>query len=142
MASSHQLPFNPAPYFRPMPSSLKIGDEINRGSYGSVSCGELDGTPVAVKRLHGLLLVAAKGQGDFKLVMSSFQQECQLLEQVDHPHVVKFRGAFYDDRRGEPVLVMDPGFGFQPLHMVSRTSYGVASRWRHVDSCLDLCGFY
>ena len=90
-----------------MPSSLKIGDEINRGSYGSVSCGEFDGTPVAVKRIHGLLLEAAKGQGDFKLVMSSFQQECQLLEQVDHPHVVNFRGAFYDETRGEPMLVME-----------------------------------
>ena len=105
MASSFL--FSPAMYFHPKPSSLKIGEEISRGAYGSVHCGELDGRPVAVKRIHRLLLESAKGQGDFAHVMKQFQRECQLLEHVNHPHVVDFRGAFYDETREEPVLVME-----------------------------------
>ena len=107
MATSRQLPYNPTQYFRPKPPSLKIREEISRGAYGSVHSGELDGRPVAVKRIHRLLLEAARGQGDFDMVMTCFKEECQLLEQVDHPHVVGFRGAFYDDTTDEPVLVME-----------------------------------
>ena len=107
MASSRQFLLNPAQYFRPKPSSLKIKDEISRGAYGSVHCGELDGRPVAVKRIHRLLLEAARGQGDFDQVMTDFKRECQLLETLDHPHLVDFRGAFYDETTDEPVLVME-----------------------------------
>ena len=60
-------------------------------------CGELDGRPVAVKRIHRLLLEAARDQGDIDQVMTDFKRECQLLERLDHPHVVDFRGAFYDE---------------------------------------------
>ena len=104
MATSRHLL---AQYFRPKPPSLKIRDEISRDAYGSVHSGELDGRAVAVKRIHGVLLEAAKGQGDFDVVMKDFKEECQLLEQVDHPHVVGFRGAFYDQTTAEPMLVME-----------------------------------
>ena len=107
MASSRQSVVSTAQYFRPKPPSLKIKEEICRGSYGSVHFGELDGRPVAVKRIHRLLLEAARGQGDFEQVMTDFKRECQLLEQVDHPHVLDFRGAFYDKTTDEPVLVME-----------------------------------
>ena len=107
MASFRQSVVNTAQFFRPKPSSLKIKEEICRGSYGSVHFGELDGRPVAVKRIHRLLLEAARGQGDFEQVMTDFKRECQLLEQVDHPHVLDFRGAFYDKTTDEPVLVME-----------------------------------
>ena len=60
-----------------------------------------------MKRIHRLLLEAAKGQGDFDKVMTDFKEECQLLEQIDHPHVVGFRGAFYDETTNEPILVME-----------------------------------
>ena len=101
------LSVNPVQYFRPKPPSLKIREEISRGAYGSVHCGELDGRPVAVKRIHRLLLEAARGQGDFEQVMTDFKRECQLLEKLHHPHVVDFRGAFYDETTDEPVLVME-----------------------------------
>ena len=107
MASSRQLLFNPCQYIRPKPSSLKIRDEISRGAYGSVHCGELDGRPVAVKRIHRPLLEAARGQGDFEQVLTDFKRECQLLERLDHPHLVDFRRAFYDETTDEPVLVME-----------------------------------
>ena len=107
MASSRQLVVNTAQYFRPKPPSLKIREEICRGAYGSVHFGELDGRPVAVKRIHRLLLEAARGQGDFERVMTDFKRECQLLEKLDYPHVVDFQGAFYDETTDEPVLVME-----------------------------------
>ena len=107
MASSRQFVANTAQYFRPKPPSLKIREEICRGAYGSVHLGELDGRPVAVKRIHRLLLEAARGQDDFEQVMTDFMRECQLLEKLDHPHVVDFRGAFYDETTDEPLLVME-----------------------------------
>ena len=107
MASSRHFVVNTAHYFRPKPPSLKIREEISRGAYGSIHFGELDGRPVAVKRIHRLLLEAARGQGDFEQVMIGFKRECQLLEKIDHPHVVDFQGAFYDETTDEPILVME-----------------------------------
>ena len=52
-------------------------------------------------------LEAATGQGDFDKVMTHFKEEYQVLEQVDHPHVIVFRGAFYDKMTDEPVAVME-----------------------------------
>ena len=105
--ASRQVPFNNAQYFRPKPTSLKIKEEICRGAYGSVHFGELEERPVAVKRIHRLLLEAARGQGDFEQVMTDFKRECQLLEKLEHPHVVNFQGAFYDEMTDEPLLVME-----------------------------------
>lgn len=39
-------------------------------------------------------------------MLGDFWHECELLEQVDHPHVVKFEGAFYDEATDKPTLVM------------------------------------
>ena len=102
-----QLLLNSAQYFCPKPPSLRIREEISRGAYGSVHSGELHGRPVAVKKIHHLLLEASRGQGDFGQVMADFKRECQLLEQINHPHVVDFCGAFYDESTDEPVLVME-----------------------------------
>ena len=60
-----------------------------------------------MKRIHRLLLEAARGQGDFEQMMTDFKRECQLLERISHPHVVDFRGAFYDETTDEPLLVME-----------------------------------
>ena len=99
-----RVKINSAQYFHLKPPSLKIGSEISRGAYGSVHSGELGGRPVAVKRIHRLLLEAARGQGDFDQVMANFKRECQLLEQIDHPHVVDFCGA-------RPLIAVYSSFG-------------------------------
>ena len=135
MASSRQLLFNPTQYFRPKPSSLKIRDEISRGAYGSVHSGELDGRPVAVKRIHRLLLEAARAQGDFEQVMTDFMRECQLLENLDHPHLVDFRGAFYDETTDEPVLVMER-MRENPREFLEKNETDDLSRQRQLEICL------
>ena len=60
-----------------------------------------------MKKIHRLILEAARGQGDIDQVLTNFKRECQLLERLDHPHVVDFRGAFYDETTDEPMLVME-----------------------------------
>ena len=99
---------NLSSYFRPVPPSLRIGSEINRGAYSTVHEGELDGRPVAVKKIHRLLLEAASGQKDtWERVVRDFEKECRLLEGLKHPHIVGFSGAFYDVKSEEPILVME-----------------------------------
>ena len=91
-------------YFGSPPESFRFYDEpeIGRGAYGSVHPGELAGRPVAVKRIHSLLLEAHDTGGEY--VVRSFEQECRKLESLNHPHVVGFLGA-YQDANG-PFLVM------------------------------------
>ena len=91
-------------YFKSPPESFRFSDgpEIGRGAYGSVHPGELAGRPVAVKRIHSLLLEAHDTGGEY--VVRSFEQECRTLESLSHPHVVRFLGA-YRDANG-PFLVM------------------------------------
>ena len=69
---------------------------------------------MAVKRIHGLLLEAAKGQGDLEAMLGDFQSECGLLERVDHPHIVGFKGAFYDETTDEPVATCNGADEGQP----------------------------
>ena len=95
-------------YFRPVPPSLKIGSEINRGAYGTVHEGELDGRPVAVKKIHRLLLEAASREREtWEEVVRDFEKECRLLEGLKHPHIIGFSGAYYDVKSEEPILVME-----------------------------------
>ena len=93
-------------YFQPVPPSLRIGSEINRGDYSTVHEGELDGRPVAVKKIHRLL-EAASGQRDTWERVVLFEKECRVLERLKHPHIVGFSGAFYDVKSEEPILVME-----------------------------------
>ena len=106
MASSRYV--NLSSYFRPAPRSLKVGVEMNRGAYGTVHVGELNGQPVAVKKIHRLLLEAASGEREsWEKVVRDFEQECRLLENLKHPNIVGFSGAFYEVESKEPILVME-----------------------------------
>ena len=126
-------------YFRPKPLSLAIGRELCRGAYGTVHSGRLNGKEVAVKRIHGLLLEAANEQGDLEKILGDFQHECQLLERVDHPHVVEFKGAFYDETNDEPILVME--LMRENLRQYLQRNRGQISQQRQLQVCLEIvCG--
>ena len=62
------------------PPNLRIGRELDRGAWGTVHEGDLDGESVAVKKIHELL----KGSAVFR----TFCGECERLKTVHHHHVI------------------------------------------------------
>ena len=85
---SKDMAQKPAPLTFPnKPRNLKIGDELNRGAWGAVYNGDLDGRPVAVKRIHELLHQGG-GEEERRKLFEDFREECKKLQSLSHPHVV------------------------------------------------------
>ena len=125
--------------FLPKPPSLEIGKEFSRGSYGAVRFGRLDGKDVAVKGIHGLLLAAAREEGGLDRILHDFRHECDLLEGLEHPHVVGFKGAFYDETTDEPILVME--LMAENLAQYLERNRGRLNRQRQLAICIEIvCG--
>ena len=78
-----------------IPWKLKIGREIDRGAWGVVHEGKLSGEPVAVKKMHQMLV---KGSEDGGLALRNFFDECKRLKDLDHPNVISehLRGALHN----------------------------------------------
>ena len=76
-----------SPTFPKKPPNLEIGAELSRGAWGVVYNGELEGRPVAVKKIHDLLQYGGKEEERRKL-LGGFQEECKKLQALNHPHVV------------------------------------------------------
>ena len=92
--------------FAPRPDTLTVGDEISRGAYGTVCRGTLGRRPVAVKKMHQLLLDYVRERRTLDSTLKKeFRQECELLEAAKHPNVVEFIGVFHQD--GNALLVME-----------------------------------
>ena len=92
--------------FAPRPDALAVGDEISRGAYGTVCRGTLNKRPVAIKKIHQLLLDCAKERREeLEAILKKFRNECELMEAAKHPNVVEFIGVFHQD--GSAVLVME-----------------------------------
>ena len=130
-------PVQPAhhPLFSCPPHDLIINDqeEIDHGAYGSVFPGEFAGSPVAVKRIHPLLLQAELDQG--RIVRQDFKAECQRLKDIgDHPNVVGFLGA-YQDGKG-PFLVMEKMT--QNLQKFLENNRGSLRLQQQMQLCLDI----
>ena len=93
--------------FHPKPQDLLLGEEINRGAYGVVHKGVLGDRPVAVKKIHKIMFDEDRSNDELKRAITGFKKEADMLETVQHPHVVKSFGAFYDPKTREPLLVME-----------------------------------
>ena len=65
------------------PLNLRIGRELDRGAWGTVHEGDLDGESVAVKKIHELLK-DAQGSDVFR----TFCGECERLKTLHHRHVI------------------------------------------------------
>ena len=89
--------------FDPVPSTLVIGEEVDRGSFGVVYLATLDKKSVAVKRFHKALMTSV-GPGE-NVPLKNFKTECEQLKDLNHPNVVRYIGA-YEDKKG-PLLVME-----------------------------------
>ena len=69
----------------PVPPYLEIGRELDRGAYGAVYEGQLSRQPIAVKKVHELLV---EGAQDGEEVLRRFFEECKRLRDLDHPNVI------------------------------------------------------
>ena len=75
------------------------------GSYGAVYRALCDELPCAAKILHPTLFETSDPGA--RKIMERFEQECQFLSGVRHPHIVQYLGVSRDSESGLPVLLME-----------------------------------
>ena len=81
------------------------GRQLGVGSYGSVEELEVSGVVCAGKKIHETLIE----QGNFgaENITSKYVEECQLMSDLRHPHLVQFLGVCFLPNSTLPVLVME-----------------------------------
>ena len=92
-----------ATWYELRPANLTIHKKINEGGYGRIYTGKMNEEYIVVKR------ILFEDGDDHDELLRKFLQECKLLKQLssEHPHIVGFRGAYYDKKTEEPILVME-----------------------------------
>ena len=75
------------------------------GSYGAVYRALCDELPCAAKIIHPTLF-ETNDPGARKII-ERFEQECQFLSLIRHPHIVQYLGVSRDSESGLPVLLME-----------------------------------
>ena len=70
-------------------NEVVIKEEIGRGASGLVSKGQFRGQTVAVKQIHRYILTQ-------KHVMDVFKREVRIMASIQHPNLVRFVGAVFD----------------------------------------------
>ena len=109
------------------PPTLEIGEEIRTGSYRVLYEGELDGKPVAIRKVDLLQL-----RMDFASVIV---EEALLMKQLSHPHIVKVLEV-YESKEEGPVVVMEKMHG--NLRRYLKHHAGKLSRKRQVAISLQI----
>ena len=75
------------------------------GSYGTVYKAKCDELPCAAKILHPTLF-ETNDPSSLKIIQR-FDQECNFLSGIRHPHIVQYLGMTRDPETGLPVLLME-----------------------------------
>ena len=71
-------------------NEVTIREEIGRGASGLVSKGQFRKQNVAVKQIHQFILTQ-------KHVIDEFKREIRIMASVQHPNLVRFIGAVFDE---------------------------------------------
>ena len=83
---------------------IQITKQIGYGAAGLVSKGRYQGQEVAVKQIHREILRE-------KLIMDEFKREVGIMATIQHPNLVRFIAAVFDERveqlRETPLLVLE-----------------------------------
>jgi len=78
---------------------------LGTGSYGKVCKAILDQLPCAVKLLHPVLFQF--NDPGSQAIVRRFEQECELLSEIRHPHIVQYLRVARDPESGLLVLLME-----------------------------------
>ena len=78
---------------------------LGTGSYGKVCKAILDQLPCAAKLLHPVLFQFNDPAS--QVIVRRFEQECEFLSEIRHPHVVQYLGVARDPESGLLVLLME-----------------------------------
>ena len=108
MATSHQLQFlrnHPKLQRFLIANARPTGRQLGAGSYGSVEELEVSGVACAGKKIHEILI--EQGNIDTDNIVSRYVDECQLMSDLRHPHLVQFLGVCFLPNSTLPVLVME-----------------------------------
>ena len=81
------------------------GRQLGAGSYGSVEELEISGVVCAGKKIHETLI--ERGNIGAEEIASKYVEECQLMSDLRHPHLVQFLGVCFLPNSTLPVLVME-----------------------------------
>ncbi len=81
------------------------GRQLGCGSYGSVEELEVEGLLCAGKKLHDSLV--ERGNAGVENIAKKFVEECTLLSDLHHPHIVQSLGICFLPGSNLPVLVME-----------------------------------
>ena len=88
-----------------IPNARPTGVPLGKGSYGSVEEVEANGIICAGKIIYEILIerenVGAEG------IARKYVEECQLMSDLRHPHLVQFLGVCFLPNSTLPVLVME-----------------------------------
>ena len=88
-----------------IPNVQATGKQLGVGSYGSVEELEINSLICAGKRIHESLIEA--GNAGVQRIAGKYAQECQLMADMRHPHIVQFMGVCFLPDSSLPVLVME-----------------------------------
>ena len=83
-------------------TARETGLEFGRGSYAAVIEVDYKGLRCAGKKIHRVLY-----EGQVDNLVRRFEEECRLLSQLRHPHIVQFLGIYFEVDTNAPVLVME-----------------------------------
>ena len=119
----------------PVRGNLVFGDEINRGAYGVVFKGRLRGEPVAVKKIHEVLQTGATAEALCGL-FGGLVEEGKMLAKIDHPHIVRGLGAFFDEDSQQPVIVME--LMLVDLRTYIENNQGSLKKSKQIEICLQI----
>ncbi len=88
-----------------LPNVRPTGRRLGHGSYGVVEELEMNGVKVAGKMIYEALVNQANDGVD--VVVRKYVEECQMMSDMRHPHIVQFLGLCFAEESSLPVLVME-----------------------------------
>ena len=112
-----------------------VRNVIGRGAYATVYKGTQGSRPVAIKKIHEILIEGAGSDGNLETLLLNFKREADILQTAKHPHIVKYFGIF-SCQRDHLMLVME--LMQQSLSQFLQHNKGTLSKRHQVSVCRQI----